>query len=47
MDHSTFEVPFSGKHAQDAASPFGQKQKIGTPPQQFVIPNLAAARIME
>jgi CubicO group peptidase (beta-lactamase class C family) len=42
MYHSTFEVPLSGRYAQDAASAFGQKQKIGTPPEEFVIPNLAA-----
>lgn len=43
MTHSTFEVPLSGSYAQDAASAFGQRQKIGMPPEQFVIPNLAAA----
>jgi CubicO group peptidase (beta-lactamase class C family) len=42
MTHSTFDVPLGGTYAQDAASAFGQKQKIGTPPEQFVIPNLAA-----
>jgi CubicO group peptidase (beta-lactamase class C family) len=42
MTHSTFDVPLGGRHAQDAASAFGQKQKIGTPPEEFVIPNLAA-----
>ena len=42
MTHSTFDAPLGGRHAQDAASAFGQKQKIGTPPGQFVIPNLAA-----
>ncbi len=42
MTRSTFEVPLSGKYAQDAASAFGQQQKIGMPPEQFIIPNLAA-----
>ncbi len=42
MHHSTFNVPLSGEAAKNAASAFGRGQKTGMPPEQFVIPNLAA-----
>lgn len=42
MSHSTFEMPLSGRYAQDAASAFGLRQTIGTSPEQFAGANLAA-----
>jgi len=43
MTHSTFEQPLPKKYAEDAASAFfGSGQKVGTPPEEFIIPNLAA-----
>jgi CubicO group peptidase (beta-lactamase class C family) len=42
MTQSTFEQPLSEQRAQDAASAFGPRQKVGMDPRQFVVPNLAA-----
>ncbi len=42
MTQSTFEMPLPKERAENAASAFGTKQRIGMPADEYVIPNLAA-----